>query len=56
MTSMMLGSSSHAAIADPNAVRNIRAPHVIASDRSECATMIAPTRHGYEMRPMSEDD
>jgi hypothetical protein len=56
MTSITAESSSHAAIAGPNAVRNMRAPRVIASDRSECAPMTAPARHRREMRPMNGDD
>ncbi len=53
MTSMTLASSSHAAIAGPNAVRNMRAPRVIASEQRESI----PARvTGARSRPMNGDD
>jgi hypothetical protein len=56
MTLMTPGSSSHAAIAGPNAVRNMRAPRETASDRRVDAPMTAPARHRREMQPMNGDD
>jgi hypothetical protein len=42
MTSTMVGSSSHAAMPGPNAVRSIRAPRAVVSALSGCSDMRSP--------------
>jgi hypothetical protein len=43
MTSATEGSSSQAVIAGPSAVRNMRAPRDVASDRLDCIATPVPT-------------
>jgi hypothetical protein len=51
MTSTTLGSSSHAAIAGPSAVRSMRAPRETASGRKVYVSMTAPCVTGTRFGP-----